>query len=106
MNPFNITKTHEQIVIDEVVSLGEMNSRTLENLIHNFENAFWQVWSNRNATPQEIFNFFGVNALQLFQTATATIAFIQTLKPDYVPPTIPYAYAINQDGTVTVGMEI
>lgn len=72
-------------------------------LIQEAEATFSKIWHpGLGVTPQQVFNQFGTKAATLFVMFSAYVTYIQTMKPDYVPPTPPNTFTINQDGTVTV----
>lgn len=100
----NLFEKKEKTLLDiEIEDIISQNINALQGLINNFEVIFEKIWQNRNATPQEIFNAFGTDASKLFNAANETIKFIQTLKPDYKPPVVPFIYTVQKDGTVKVG---
>jgi len=96
-------KTRQEELIEVCKDIAIYNKATLDTLKESTINSFNNVWRNPKATPQDIFNTFGVNAVRLFIVAGATIQFIKTLDPEWQEPTPPYQYTIKQDGTVEVG---
>jgi len=86
----------------EASKIAQFNSDILQSTILNYESAFTMFWYNPNATPQLIADRFGNNAYKLFVASDTTRQFIQSMKPEYVPPSVPYAFEINPDGTVTI----
>ena len=83
-------ESREQIVLREVESIAVDNSSTLNMLKERFKSSFEKVWANPIASPQDIFDGFGVNAYKLFQVANETAQFIMILDSEWTPPTPPY----------------
>lgn len=72
----------------------------------NFSVSFEAVWNNAELTPQEVFDSYGTDSLQLFMIAGATQAMLNAIVPGSSTQVPPYHYTIHQDGTVTVGEKI
>lgn len=86
----------------EAINLSTKNRVAFDSLKKQYVDSFNCLWSNQNATPQEILDVYGVNAKQLFVVSRATALFIKSLDPSWTPPTLPKEFTINDDGTVTV----
>ena len=104
MNIFNTTKelTKAQKLKGFVDSIKQSNKVSLDILKQSHDINFNNIWNNGNFTPQEIFNEFGTDAVQLFQVSAATQEFIKMCDPDYEILVPPVEFTINEDGTVTV----
>lgn len=87
MNIFEIPQT--DLAQQEAINLASKNRATLDMLKKQYQDAFNSLWFNPNATPQEILNIFGTNAVKLFMVSKATADFIKSIDPEYTPPTTP-----------------
>jgi len=108
MDIFKTTEnaSRSEIINREVSNIIQENSSTLEMIKDKCTNAFALVWNNPHVTPQEVSTKFGHDAYKLFEVAGLTIQYILALDPTWTPPTPPYEYTINEDGTVLVGEKI
>ena len=104
MNIFNTTKelTQAQKLKEFISSIKQSNKVALDMLKKSHEINFNNIWNNPSFTPQEIFDEFGTDAVQLFQVSSATQEFIKMCDPDYEILVPPVEFTINEDGTVTV----
>lgn len=59
------------------------------------------VYNSPEYTCQDIFDYFGTDAAQLFIMAGAATMLIKKIDPSYTPPPPPVEITINDDGTVT-----
>jgi len=68
---------------------------------------FNKIWYNEEFTPQEVFDTFGNETIELF-IASAKSEQLQKdlLGDDYTELVVPYNFTLNEDGTVTVGDKI
>lgn len=64
------------------------------------------IWSSPEYTPQGIMDSRGTGAGQMFVIFGKLQELLVAIDPSYVPLSAPYAYTINQDGTVTIGEKI
>lgn len=77
---------------------------SFDRLVRDFGTLFQQVWNNQNGlTPQQIFDAFGTDAVQLFVIAGTIQDAVNHIQPSTLNGTPPLPYVIHQDGTVTVG---
>lgn len=94
-----LINTNQQPVYSSKDLIIQSNTAGYQVLKYNFEQSFGLLNSNPN--PQAVLDLFGTQAVALFQASQATIAFLQTINPAYVPPTTTNTYTFNADGTVT-----
>jgi len=74
------------------------------NNIATFNRIYNLVWNNpQGLTPQQVLNGLGADATELFQLAVGMANYVNSIIPNTLPTTTPYAITFNQDGTVTVG---
>jgi hypothetical protein len=106
MSIFNIEKTESEVKNDEVRRCASFRWGALDTHKSYFEKSFDDFWNNAIVTPQEHCDALGNQAIQFFQIAALTIEYINTIDPSWIPPTVPYNFTINQDGTVTIGNKI
>lgn len=108
MSIFNveIEKTPEELKIEEIRRFALFRKMALENYVQAYEISFRDFWYNPLVTPQEHCDFFGDKASEFFLINSIISENIKKIIPDYVAPTIPYEYFINEDGTVTIGEKI
>jgi hypothetical protein len=100
--PQSQEKTIEEKKAIQKVVIKAGIQRSFDSILKNFDENFKLVWQNRQLTPQQVFDAFGVEAVQLFQLAGAIQQMMNTLKPGCLPQTPPKPFTINEDGTVTV----
>lgn len=96
-----VVLTRDQKLAQVVSNIKQAGAFNFNRISQALQNQFNNVWNNDDFTPQEIFDAFGTDAIQLFQVAGATIALLQIMNSSFVPPTPP-AYTANEDGTITV----
>jgi hypothetical protein len=74
-----------------------------DNLVRSHNYAMDLFWNSSTATPQQIADALGTNAVPVFQAAGAVATFINTLKPGTIGdnPNIK-PFTANPDGTVTI----
>lgn len=65
--------------------------------------AFNLIWHNPKASPQEMINAFGNEAVQLFILSRTNEEQIKAINPDWEYLVPPYEVTLNEDGTVTIG---
>jgi hypothetical protein len=97
-----IEPTREQVVRKEYNDLVKFNAQYLEDTKNYLKIAFNKVWSNPNATPEEMLAEAGNNAYLLFQVSSALQDLILSIDPTYVKMLPPVEVEFNQDGTVTI----
>lgn len=102
----NIQKTHEELVKDEVVKIVNYSDNISKGTDNRHKSLWNMIWHNSIATPQEIFDLFGQNAVKLFQLSSALQHLLTEVLNGYEMMSPPYEYTINEDGTVTVGNKI
>ncbi len=102
-----LVPTTEVIQAQLVLQLQAQMNLSFQRLSRDFTNMFSQVWANNDGlTPQQVMDAFGANASQLFLLAGATETYLNTIVPGTITQSPPYAFTINQDGTVTIGAAI
>jgi hypothetical protein len=77
-----------------------INTQAYNQLRMNFENIFRLL--NTATDIQAVLDDWGTDGVALFQASAATIAYLQSINPSYVPPTTKNTYTFNNDGTVTL----
>jgi len=88
------------------------NTQFLKICKHNCIGSFAQMWKKRdqrgqlvNKTKEEaqaVLNDFGVDAAKAFQAHAKLQEIIALVDPSWVPLIPPYAYVVNNDGSVTL----
>lgn len=106
MSIFNIEKTQQEIKLDEMRRCAEYRNGARGAHESAFLVSFNDFWNNPIVSPQEHCDALGNKAYQLFQTSAITAKYLMTLNPEFVMPTIPYDFTINEDWTVTIGEKI
>lgn len=106
MNIFNIEKTEDEVKVDEIRRCAVYRNGAVEAHISAYEVAFNDFWHNPTVTPQEQCDALGTVAIQFFQVSALTQEYIKTLKPDWIPPAMPYLFEVNKDGSITIGDKI
>lgn len=79
----------------------ENRDRLINAVIGGYETLLDSFW-NTEVSPQDICDFYGKEAYQLFQEAKKVEEFIRTYKPDYELGVKIGNFEINEDGTVTI----
>ena len=64
---------------------------------------FKTLWQHPILTPQQAFDAFGTDAVELFVIADAVAALLNSVVPNSCDLTPPVAVTRNNDGTVTLG---
>ena len=100
-----IEKTTEELAKEAVMSFSKESQDVLDNYKYNYQRLFSLIW-NSSIHPQDFFDVLGSKAVTIFQTAQEVVTHIMKLDPTYVPPSAPYEFTIENDGTVTVGDKI
>lgn len=101
---FNIEKTQEEIVKEEMMTINQHS----EGGLYALKNANWLAydlfWNNPRVTPQEFCDLMGNEAYKLFVASGKTQAFIKSIDPTHIPLDIPEnkEVAFGKDGTVTI----
>lgn len=103
---FDSSLTHEQEVVQEVKNISQQNARLKEVMKNMHASIFNQIWNNPNATPQEIIDGFGADAIQLFIFSSGIQQMLAGAEADYEPLVPPYEHTISQEGVITVGDKI
>lgn len=106
MSIFSAELTPEEIKNNEILRCATYRKGTLEALYSAYIVSFNDFWYNSIVTPQEVCNFYGNQAGQLFYVSSKTFEFMYLLNPTLVPPFIPFEFTVNEDGTVTIGEPI
>ena len=100
-----IEKTTEELAKEAVNSFSAESQAVLDNYKNNYQRLFDMIWTT-SVHPQDFFDVLGSQAVTIFQTAQKVVMHIMDLEPTYVPPSAPYEFTIENDGTVTVGDKI
>lgn len=93
----NITTPTAPTVKQQMVNV---NTSAYNQLKNSFELSFNLL--NKAKDIQAVLNDWGTDAVALFQASAATIAYLQSINPAYVPPATKNTYTFNNDGTVTL----
>ena len=101
---FNIAKTQEDIIKEEMREINTASEAGLINLIQSNLSAYERFWNNSSVTPQEFCDLMKNDAYKLFMSSADSQAFIKKMKPDHYPLSIPKDVDVkfNEDGTVTI----
>ena len=101
---FNIQKTQEEIVKDEMREIDLISKAGLENLKQANESAYRLFWHNEKVTPQEFCDLLGNEAYKLFQASAKSQQFLSEMNSTHTPLTIPEDKEVkfNNDGTVVI----
>ena len=81
-----------------------MNTEAYTQLKMSFERTF--NFLNNAKDIQSVLNDWGTDAVSLFQASQNTIAYLQSINPDYVPPKTTNSYTFNPDGSVTLNAPV
>jgi hypothetical protein len=100
-----IEKTKEELAKEAVSVFSKESQDVLDNYKYNYQRLFSMIW-NTSVHPQDFFDVLGSQAVSIFQTAQEVVTHIMKLDPSYTPPSAPYEFNINEDGTVTIGEKI
>lgn len=77
----------------------------MQTLVNVIKSNWNMVWESQEFTPQQVFNEFGTDAVNLFIFGSAACTLVETVQPGTLDPKYLSAalpYTINPDGTVTV----
>jgi hypothetical protein len=101
---FNIAKTQEDIIKEEMREINTASEAGLLNLIQSNWTAYNLFWNNPQVAPQEFCDLMKNDAYKLFMSSADSQAFIKKMKPDHEPLSIPKDVDVkfNEDGTVTI----
>lgn len=97
-----IEKTPEELAKEQVMAFSRESQSVLDNYKYNYQRLFNMIWST-SVHPQDFFDVLGSNAASIFATAQKVVMHIIDLDPTYTPPSAPYLFTVNPNGTVTVG---
>ena len=97
------TLTHEQQVVQEIAELKNIGSSLNRTILIYHTQMFDSIWTNSIASPQEVMDAFGVNAISLFVLSSQLQTTLLSIDDTYVPLVPPFEFVINADGTVTIG---
>lgn len=96
--------SQEVKLANKIKAIINLNRSMLEHLITSHTTVFDIIWEH--SIPQDIFDSFGDQAVNMFKASALIQQTIKAIKPDYKVLIPPYRYTLNEDGTVTVGDKI
>ncbi len=84
--------------------LIDHSRETYRRLVSTFNNGAKQFWANDNATPQDIADALGENAVEIFQLHAKIGALLAEVNPAAIAPgaALVGEFEYNEDGTVTI----
>lgn len=96
--------TPAQVLANSAAMYAQQMNNIWLYLQKTFQSIATFIWANPNATPQQAFDAFGVNAGDLFKLAGAYQAMVAAYTGAAPASPVPagWSYVINPDGTVTV----
>jgi hypothetical protein len=96
--------TQDEKTKKEVIELNAWVDGTLEIAKERTKEMFNRFWNNPNATPQQIADVYGNQAILLFQKLGLWQETIKQIDNTYEVLTIPEKWEVelNQDGTVNI----
>lgn len=102
-----IQPSKEAIVQNTVNAITHSPAKTFRDLVKIQNMGISMVWNNPNATPQEIIDGLGDNAIKVFQFHGALTNFLINISQidgiDYTPALPSNAFTVNLSaGTITV----
>lgn len=95
-------QTHEEVVKSEFNKVLNHTKQLSAILTAVHSKIFSSIWSNPNATAQEILNCYGTNAKDIFILSSGIQQILSKADTEYLPLTPPCEVKINEDGTVLI----
>lgn len=99
-----LSQTHAEL---RAVRLRELVINVNRQLQAAHRRGMALLWEQEADTgPADVLGILGESSAELFQLSAQLVAFIQAIDPDFSPEHIPFAFTIEEDGTVTLGEPI
>ena len=102
---FNIQKTKQDIIKDELIKIDAMSRSGLYQLAEAHKTAYNLFWNNElGITPQDFCDFMGSDAYKLFVASKKGQDFLKEMDSEHEELKIPKGKdaTINKDGTVII----
>jgi len=86
-----------------LTQIRAQNTYCLASMKDTATNVFQLLWHSTDKTPQEVCDMMNTDAAKGFLAHAKLQELIYLIDPSWVPLVPPVSYAINQNGTVTIG---